>query len=139
MNADEGTIVYSTATTTAMAQERVRFCASILQQQSAEGGVFQANAGCLCFVLCDYLSIKINTLEKEYRHDLDLLKGLAIIAVVLYHAGWCKSGYLGVDVFLVINGYLVVPKVMNEIASGQFRYFSFLKKNYSGFCLWCCL
>ena len=65
---------------------------------------------------------------KEYRYDLDLLKGLAIIAVVLYHAGWGKSGYLGVDVFLVINGYLVVPKVMNEIASGQFRYFSFLEK-----------
>ncbi len=67
-------------------------------------------------------------MEKCYRYDLDLLKGLAIIAVVLYHAGWCKSGYLGVDVFLVINGYLVVPKVMNEIASGQFRYFSFLEK-----------
>ena len=67
-------------------------------------------------------------MEKDYRHDLDLLKGLAIIAVVLYHAGWCKSGYLGVDVFLVINGYLVVPKVMNEIVSGQFRYFSFLEK-----------
>ena len=63
-----------------------------------------------------------------YRHDLDLLKGLAIIAVVLYHAGWCKSGYLGVDVFFVINGYLVVPKVMNDITSGQFRYFSFLEK-----------
>ena len=67
-------------------------------------------------------------MEKVYRYDLDLLKGLAIIAVVLYHAGWCKSGYLGVDVFLVINGYLVVPKVMNEIASGRFRYFSFLEK-----------
>ena len=67
-------------------------------------------------------------MEKVYRYDLDLLKGLAIIAVVLYHAGWCKSGYLGVDVFLVINGYLVVPKVMNAIASGQFRYFSFLEK-----------
>lgn len=63
-----------------------------------------------------------------YRYDLDLLKGLAIIAVVLYHAGWCKSGYLGVDVFFVVNGYFVVPKVMNEIATGQFRYFSFLEK-----------
>ena len=63
-----------------------------------------------------------------YRYDLDLLKGMAIIAVVLYHAGWCKSGYLGVDVFFVINGYLVVPKVMNDITSGQFRYFSFLEK-----------
>ena len=67
-------------------------------------------------------------METKYRYDLDLLKGLAIIAVVLYHAGWCKSGYLGVDVFLVINGYLVVPKVMNEIEDGQFRYFSFLEK-----------
>ena len=60
-----------------------------------------------------------------YRNDLDLLKGLAIIAVVLYHAGWCKSGYLGVDVFFVINGYLVVPKVVNEMAAGRFHYFSF--------------
>ena len=66
--------------------------------------------------------------ENTYRYDLDLLKGLSIISVVLYHAGWCKSGYLGVDVFLVINGYLVVPKVMNDIAIGQFRFFSFLEK-----------
>ena len=67
-------------------------------------------------------------MEKKYRHDLDLLKGLAIIAVVLYHAGWCKSGYLGVDLFLVLNGYLVVPKVVNDIEEGRFRYFSFLEK-----------
>ena len=64
----------------------------------------------------------------EYRYDLDILKGLAIIAVVLYHADWCKSGYLGVDLFFVLNGYLVVPRVMNEIEEGQFRYFSFLEK-----------
>jgi peptidoglycan/LPS O-acetylase OafA/YrhL len=57
-----------------------------------------------------------------------LLKGLAIIAVILYHAGWCKSGYLGVDVFFVLNGYLVVPKVLNEIEEGRFRYFPFLEK-----------
>ena len=38
--------------------------------------------------------------DYAYRHDLDLLKGFAILAVVLYHAGYCKSGYLGVDVFL---------------------------------------
>ena len=63
-----------------------------------------------------------------YRHDLDLLKGLAIIAVVIYHAGWCKSGYLGVDLFLVLNGYLVIPKVMNDIEDRRFRYFAFLEK-----------
>ena len=63
-----------------------------------------------------------------YLHDLDFLKGLAIMAVVLYHAGWCKSGYLGVDVFFVINGYLVVPKLMKEISEGRFRYWHFLEK-----------
>ena len=63
-----------------------------------------------------------------YRHDLDLLKGLAIMAVVLYHAGFCKSGYLGVDVFLVISGYFIVPKVVREIEAGTFSYFSYLEK-----------
>ena len=63
-----------------------------------------------------------------YRHDLDLLKGLAIIAVVLYHAGWCKSGYLGVDVFFVLSGYLIVPKIMDEINEGRFRYWIFVEK-----------
>lgn len=63
-----------------------------------------------------------------YRHDLDLLKGLAIMAVLFYHAGWCKSGYLGVDVFFVLNGYLAVPKVMQEITDGRFKYLQFLEK-----------
>ena len=67
-------------------------------------------------------------MDRIYRHDLDFLKGLAILAVVLYHAGWCKSGYLGVDLFLVLNGYLVVPKVMNEIEKGRFHYLAFLEK-----------
>ena len=66
--------------------------------------------------------------EKTYRYDLDLLKGLAIIAVMLYHAGWCKSGYLGVDVFFVLNGYFVVPKVTQELDNGQFHYWRFLEK-----------
>ena len=63
-----------------------------------------------------------------YRHDLDLLKGLAIMAVFLYHAGWCKSGYLGVDVFLVLSGYFMVPRVVEQMAAKRFAYFSFLEK-----------
>lgn len=66
--------------------------------------------------------------NNTYRYELDLLKGLAIIAVMLYHAGWCKSGYLGVDVFFVLNGYFVVPKVIKEIDNGRFHYWRFLEK-----------
>ena len=65
---------------------------------------------------------------KAYRNDLDVYKGIAIIAVVLYHMGLAKSGYLGVDVFLVINGFLIIPSVIKKTEAGEFRYFSFLWK-----------
>lgn len=39
---------------------------------------------------------------------LDVLKAVAIIAVVLYHVGYMQYGYLGVDIFLVVNGFLLL-------------------------------
>ena len=41
---------------------------------------------------------------------IDVLKAIAIVAVVLYHFGYVPAGYLGVDLFLVINGYLLSKK-----------------------------
>ena len=70
----------------------------------------------------------MKTTFDRYRYDLDLLKGFGISAVVLYHAGWCKSGYLGVDVFLVLSGYFIVPKIIGNIEEGGFHYFNFLEK-----------
>ena len=70
----------------------------------------------------------MNQTGKVYRNDLDLLKGFAILAVVLYHMGISRSGYLGVDAFLVINGFLIVPRVVKEVADGSFQYFSFMER-----------
>lgn len=70
----------------------------------------------------------MNATGKVYRNDLDLLKGLAILAVVLYHMGLSRSGYLGVDVFFVINGFFIVPKVVRNVSEGKFRYLSFLEE-----------
>ena len=63
-----------------------------------------------------------------YRQDLDALKGIAIIAVFLFHLGLLKSGYLGVDAFFVINGFLVIPSIVKKIGNKDFSFFSFLEK-----------
>ena len=49
------------------------------------------------------------------RKDIDLLKGISIICVVFYHLGILKSGYLGVDAFFVIAGFLTVPSLLKRI------------------------
>lgn len=63
-----------------------------------------------------------------YRQDLDVIKGVAIIAVVLFHIGLLKSGYLGVDAFFVINGFLIVPSVIKQIQLSSFSLIVFLQK-----------
>lgn len=46
---------------------------------------------------------------------IDVLKAFAIIAVVLYHAGFMTYGYLGVDLFLVISGYLTTKSLYSKM------------------------
>lgn len=64
----------------------------------------------------------------HYRSDLDALKGVAIVAVVLFHMGLLKSGYLGVDSFFVINGFLIIPSVIRKIEQSGFYFIDFMKK-----------
>lgn len=64
---------------------------------------------------------------KAYRLDLDLMKAIAIIGVVFYHIGWLDTGYLGVDVFFVINGFFILPSLLEKFdKSGE----TFNIKNY---------
>lgn len=60
--------------------------------------------------------------------SIDLLKGLAIIAVVLYHLGVSPSGYLGVDVFFVISGSLAAVGLIRSFENNRFSYWDFLNK-----------
>ena len=65
---------------------------------------------------------------REYRIDIDVLKGISIIAVVLYHVGVLPYGYLGVDTFLVINGFLIITNLINFISNNTYSFFDWFVK-----------
>jgi peptidoglycan/LPS O-acetylase OafA/YrhL len=52
--------------------------------------------------------------KTKYRRDIQILRGLAVLAVVLFHAEerYFPLGYLGVDVFFVISGFVVTPLIL---------------------------
>lgn len=55
-----------------------------------------------------------------YRRDVDGLRGLSILCVVLFHAtGSLEGGFVGVDVFFVISGYLITGILLRELRQGQ--------------------
>ena len=59
---------------------------------------------------------------------LDVFKGLAILSVILYHAKILTYGYLGVDIFFVIGGYLITKSIISSIEKGKFSYFDFVSR-----------
>jgi peptidoglycan/LPS O-acetylase OafA/YrhL len=54
----------------------------------------------------------------KYRPDVDGLRAVAVLSVLGFHVGLGRlsGGYVGVDVFFVISGYLISSIVFNEIA-----------------------
>ena len=64
---------------------------------------------------------------KNIRADVQELRGLAVLAVVINHLGndWLPGGYLGVDVFFVISGYVITRSVIlgNSVSTSKSRFF----------------
>ena len=66
----------------------------------------------------------------NYRPEIDGLRAIAVIPVLLYHAGfsWFSGGYVGVDVFFVISGYLITTILIGEIQAGNFSIWRFYER-----------
>ena len=57
----------------------------------------------------------------HYRPDIDGLRAVAVLSVVLCHAGLgLTGGYVGVDVFFVISGYLITSVILRDLGQGTF-------------------
>lgn len=64
--------------------------------------------------------------QHTYRADIDGLRTIAITSVVLFHASftWMSGGFVGVDVFFVISGYLITRLLMDEAENTGYISFS---------------
>ena len=74
---------------------------------------------------------EINDIKRiSFRKDVNGLRAVAVLGVVLYHSGFSfsKGGWLGVDVFFVISGFLISNIIISELNEGNFKLKVFYKK-----------
>jgi peptidoglycan/LPS O-acetylase OafA/YrhL len=63
----------------------------------------------------------------KYRPDIDGLRAIAVLSVIAYHyfPGWFKGGFLGVDIFFVISGYLITAIITSDLNAEKFTFTNF--------------
>jgi peptidoglycan/LPS O-acetylase OafA/YrhL len=80
---------------------------------------------------CDYESAAILLITKysimDFRKDINGLRAIAVVAVVLFHFGISnmKGGFVGVDIFFVISGFLMTGIIFNKVDRGNFSLIGF--------------
>lgn len=66
----------------------------------------------------------------QYRPEIDGLRAVAVLPVILFHAGFqtFSGGFVGVDVFFVISGYLITTIILHELDQGSFTIAGFYER-----------
>jgi peptidoglycan/LPS O-acetylase OafA/YrhL len=66
----------------------------------------------------------------KYRSEIDGLRALAVVSVILFHAGFAifSGGFVGVDVFFVISGYLITTILIEDIDNKRFSFLDFYER-----------
>ncbi|RUR06125.1 acyltransferase family protein [Legionella sp. km772] len=66
----------------------------------------------------------------KYRPDIDGLRAIAVLLVVAFHAfpNWLRGGFIGVDVFFVISGFLISSLIFSSLENNNFSFFDFYQR-----------
>jgi len=66
----------------------------------------------------------------DYRREIDGLRALAVLPVIFFHAGFqtFSGGFVGVDIFFVISGYLITSIILTEMETGTFTLANFYER-----------
>jgi peptidoglycan/LPS O-acetylase OafA/YrhL len=66
----------------------------------------------------------------KYRPEIDGLRALAVLPVIFFHAGfeWFSGGFIGVDVFFVISGYLITTIILDDLENDRFSIVNFYER-----------
>ena len=75
--------------------------------------------------------LSIKKIERiNFRNDINSLRAVAVVGVVLYHLDirYFGGGYLGVDIFFVISGYLITSLILKELNEKKFSLTNFYKR-----------
>lgn len=65
--------------------------------------------------------------RSSYRSEIDGLRAFSVLSVVTFHAFpiWLKGGYIGVDIFFVISGFLITSHIFENLEKGRFKFTEF--------------
>lgn len=65
----------------------------------------------------------------NYRPEIDGLRAIAVLSVIVFHIdnAWLQSGFLGVDIFFVISGFLITSIIKTQMEQGKFSFIQFYK------------
>ena len=68
----------------------------------------------------------------KYRAEIDGLRAIAVVPIILFHAGfeYFSGGFVGVDVFFVISGYLITTIILSEKEQGTFSLVNFYERRF---------